>query len=112
MLRVDNKLALDLMKNLVFHGMSKHIDSRYHFIQEHVEKKNVVAKHTCTKDQRADILTKSLSRNKFEKMRHMLGVKKVVNAELGENVDLIKNMGQNYPRGIWKIVFLKVFELV
>ncbi|XP_023755973.2 uncharacterized mitochondrial protein AtMg00810-like [Lactuca sativa] len=30
---VDNKSALELMKNPVFHGRSKHIDIRFHFIR-------------------------------------------------------------------------------
>nr|GEY74247.1 ribonuclease H-like domain, reverse transcriptase, RNA-dependent DNA polymerase [Tanacetum cinerariifolium] len=29
---VDNKSVIQLMKNPVFHGMSKHIDTKYHFI--------------------------------------------------------------------------------
>lgn len=33
-LLVDNKLAIMLIKNLVFHGRSKHIDTRFHFIRE------------------------------------------------------------------------------
>ncbi|PWA94574.1 ribonuclease H-like domain, Reverse transcriptase, RNA-dependent DNA polymerase [Artemisia annua] len=36
-LRVDNISAIQLVKNPVFHGRSKHIDIRYHFIRECVE---------------------------------------------------------------------------
>lgn len=35
---IDNKFAIDLAKNLVFHGRSKHIDICYHFIRECVER--------------------------------------------------------------------------
>lgn len=35
---IDNKSSIDLAKNPVFHGRSKHIDIRYHFIRECVEK--------------------------------------------------------------------------
>nr|GEY99065.1 retrovirus-related Pol polyprotein from transposon TNT 1-94 [Tanacetum cinerariifolium] len=31
---VDNKSAIDLAKNLVYHDLSKHINTRYHFIRE------------------------------------------------------------------------------
>jgi hypothetical protein len=34
---VDNNSAIALVKNLVFHGRSKHIDIKYHFIRESVE---------------------------------------------------------------------------
>nr|GEX42470.1 ribonuclease H-like domain, reverse transcriptase, RNA-dependent DNA polymerase [Tanacetum cinerariifolium] len=38
---VDNKSAIALMKNPVFHGRSKHIDTKYHFIRECVEKDDI-----------------------------------------------------------------------
>ncbi|XP_066316136.1 secreted RxLR effector protein 161-like [Miscanthus floridulus] len=37
-LLVDNNSAIALMKNPVFHGCSKHIDIKYHFIRECVER--------------------------------------------------------------------------
>ena len=33
-LKIDNKSAIFLTKNPVFHGRSKHILSKYHFIRE------------------------------------------------------------------------------
>ncbi|XP_074378547.1 secreted RxLR effector protein 161-like [Apium graveolens] len=57
-LHIDNKSAIDLTKNPVFHGRSKHINIRYHFIRERVERKEIVIKHVSTDLQRADILTK------------------------------------------------------
>nr|GFA59905.1 reverse transcriptase [Tanacetum cinerariifolium] len=38
---VDNKSAIALMKNLVFHGRSKHIDTKYLFIREFVEREDI-----------------------------------------------------------------------
>ena len=73
-LYIDNRSAVDLAKNPVFHGRSKHIDVRYHFIRECVEQGLIVIKHISTGEQRADILTKALSAVKFEKMRKLLGV--------------------------------------
>jgi hypothetical protein len=35
---VDNNSAIALMKNTVFLGKSKHIDIKYHFIRECVER--------------------------------------------------------------------------
>ena len=74
-LYIDNKSAIDLAKNPVFHGRSKHIDVRYHFIRDCVEQGLIVIKHVSTSEQRADILTKALSAAKFEKMRSLLGVR-------------------------------------
>ena len=74
-LYVDNKSAIALMKNPVFHGRSKHIDTRFHFIRECVENKLIVVKHVRTEEQRADILTKALPRVKFCKMHDLLGIR-------------------------------------
>ncbi|GJR12857.1 ribonuclease H-like domain, reverse transcriptase, RNA-dependent DNA polymerase [Tanacetum coccineum] len=38
---VDNKYAIALMKNPVFHGRSKHIDTKYHFMRECVEREDI-----------------------------------------------------------------------
>ncbi|KAJ9556766.1 hypothetical protein OSB04_011380 [Centaurea solstitialis] len=73
-LRVDNKSAIALMKNPVFHGRSKHIDTRFHFIRECVEKGLVLMEHVSSEEQRADILTKAHGRVKFTEMREILGV--------------------------------------
>ncbi|GJQ99116.1 zinc finger, CCHC-type containing protein [Tanacetum coccineum] len=82
-LYVDNKSAIELIKNPVFHGRSKHIDLRYHFIRECVERGDVVIKHVCSKEQKADILTKPLPRIQFIEMRKMMGVKNITDSELG-----------------------------
>lgn len=72
---IDNKSAIDLTKNPVFHGRSKHIDVRYHFIRDCIERGEITVKHVCTTEQRADILTKAMARKKFEEMRTSLGIK-------------------------------------
>jgi len=76
-LYVDNTLAIALMKNLVFHGRSKHLDTKYHFIRECVERGQTVVKRISTNDQKADILTKPMAAGKFEVMRHLIGVRDV-----------------------------------
>ncbi|GJR49835.1 hypothetical protein Tco_1400356 [Tanacetum coccineum] len=40
-IQVDNKSDIALMKNPVFHGRSKHIDTKYHFIRECVEREDI-----------------------------------------------------------------------
>ena len=76
-LYVDNQSALDLMRNPVFHGRSKHIDIRYHFIRDCVEKGEVTVHYVCTKRQKADVLTKAMAKAKHEEMKNLIGVKKV-----------------------------------
>ncbi|KAD6454709.1 hypothetical protein E3N88_09415 [Mikania micrantha] len=65
--------SIALMKNLVFHGRSKHIDTRYHFNRECVEDNHIIVEHISGELQRADILTKALARIKFLTMRELVG---------------------------------------
>lgn len=74
---VDNKSALELMKNPVFHGRSKHIDIRFHFIRECVENEEIIVSHVDGNEQKADMLTKALARVKHEEMCKLVGIKKV-----------------------------------
>ena len=76
-LRVDNKSAIALTKNPVFHGRSKHILRKYHFIRECVENGQVLVEHVPGVKQRADILTKALAKIKFREMRELIGVQDI-----------------------------------
>ncbi|KAG6512608.1 hypothetical protein ZIOFF_030733 [Zingiber officinale] len=72
---VDNKSVIALMKNPIFHGRSKHIDTRFHFIRECVENGQIVVEFINTGEQRADVLTKALPGVKLAVMRQLLGVR-------------------------------------
>ncbi|GJV25900.1 ribonuclease H-like domain, reverse transcriptase, RNA-dependent DNA polymerase [Tanacetum coccineum] len=72
---VDNKSAIQLMKNPVFHGRSKHIDTKYHFIRECVERDDIQVEFVSGEYQKADILTKALPKIKFLTMRQLIGLK-------------------------------------
>ena len=48
-LKVDNVSAIALVKNPVFHGRSKHIDIRYHFIRGCVENGHGTCQRRTTK---------------------------------------------------------------
>ena len=60
--------------NLVFHDKSKHIGIKYHFILVMVEKGAVKLLYVATNEQVADVLTKPLSKVKFEYFRDKLGL--------------------------------------
>lgn len=74
-IRIDNKSAIELAKNPVHHERSKHIDVRFHFIQEHVKERNVHLCHVVSHDQIADVLTKPLHNILFDTYKMMMGMK-------------------------------------
>jgi hypothetical protein len=77
-LLVDNKSAISLAKNPVFHERSKHIDIRYHFIRECVEQGRVGIDYIRTNDQLADVLTKALGRLVFQGLRRRIGMSEII----------------------------------
>lgn len=70
----DNNLAIFLSKNHVFHHMSKHIDTFFHFIRELVNNGKVNLHFFGSKDQLADIFTNTLRKDSFEFQKQHLGV--------------------------------------
>ena len=64
----DNTSAINLSKNPVQHSKSKHIEIRYHFIQDLVEDKMVCLEFIHTDNQKADIFTKPLDGPRFESL--------------------------------------------
>jgi hypothetical protein len=84
---VDNKSAIALAKNPVHHERSKHIDTRFHFIREHIKEGDVelVVK---THEQITDIFTKPLKIDVFCYLQMKLGIMKIDRTNLrGENVN-------------------------
>jgi hypothetical protein len=70
----DNQSCIELLVNLVCHDKSKHIKIKYHYIREMIHKGAVNLQYVPTDEQVVDILTKPLSREKFEYFRDELGV--------------------------------------
>ena len=70
----DTSSAIDISKNPVQHSKIKHIEIRYHFIRDLVERKIVCLEYIPTERQNADIFTKPLNKSKFETLRQVIGV--------------------------------------
>eukprot|EP00253_Pinus_taeda_P011747 PITA_11747 len=70
----DNQSRIKLSSNPVFHDRSKHIDIRYHHIRDCVQRRIMLLSYIPTVDQDAHILTKAITRRKFEYHRGRIGV--------------------------------------
>ena len=64
-LAIDNASALKLAKNPEFHGRTKHINIRHHFIRECVEQEQIKPEWISGKSNPADLFTKPLTRPLF-----------------------------------------------
>lgn len=70
----NNMSVINISKISVPYSRTKHIDIRHHFILELVETKEISLEHGLSSIQLADIMTKLLKVNLFEKLRARLGV--------------------------------------
>ena len=70
----DNSSTIKLSKNPVMHGRSKHIDVRFHFLRNLTKEGTIELVHCGSQDQVADIMTKPLKLEVFQKLRKLLGV--------------------------------------
>jgi len=70
----DNTSAINIFKNPCQHKRTKHIDIRHYFLRDNVEKGLISINCCATTNQIADIFTKALSREQFERNRLELGL--------------------------------------
>ena len=70
----DNQSCIKLSENPVFHDRLKHIEMRYHYVRDMVQKNILSIQYFLTAEQIADILTKPLSLTKFVYFGDKLGV--------------------------------------
>ena len=66
-LREDNQGAIAIARNPVSHSCTKHIDIKYHYICEAIQSEDIDLEYCPTEMMVADILTKPLPRERFEK---------------------------------------------
>ena len=61
----DSQSAICLSNNQVHHACTKHIDVRFHFIQEIISEGDISLLKIGTADNPVDMLTKVIARKKF-----------------------------------------------
>ena len=63
-IQCDNQSCIKFSENPVFHGRSKHIEIKYHFIRDYVQRGAIRLQYIPTDEKVADILIKALGRGK------------------------------------------------
>jgi hypothetical protein len=72
---IDNQPAIDIIYNTKHHFKAKHINIRYFYIRNDIVKPGrLEVRHIPGENQIADILTKQLLYNKFQRLRNNIGI--------------------------------------
>ena len=80
----DNQSAIRLVQNPEFHKRTKHIDVVYHLIREIQARGEITISYVPTRLQLADILTKALTPEIFQKLRAALNIGPKVLLQVGD----------------------------
>ena len=73
-MKIDNMSAINLAKNPIAHGRSKHIKMRFHYLQEQVANGKMNLEYYRTENQIANIMTKGVQVEVFRRLRAMMNV--------------------------------------
>ena len=61
-----NQSYIELTENPMFHDKSKHVEIKYHYIQDMMQRGALKLQYVPTEEHVVDVLTKSLSHVNFE----------------------------------------------
>lgn len=73
-LLVDNQGAIQFTKTTEFHRRTKHIDNKWNFVKDEVQDGTIELNYVSSKEQLADILTKSLNKGTLNVLKNQINI--------------------------------------
>ena len=73
-IHVDNRAAIKLTKDSKFHTRAKHIDIKHHYVRDMIKDRDIVIVSCASKENLADVFTKSLSREQHAYLIKQFGM--------------------------------------
>ena len=70
----DSSSAIAISHNPIQHSRTKHIDIRYHFLKDNVQKSNIELIFVPSPEEIADVFTKALDDKDFNHFLKLLGM--------------------------------------
>jgi hypothetical protein len=79
----DNQGCIQLAKNPMHHFCTKHIDIQHHFIREKLETEEICLSYCPTEHMIADVLTKTLAKDRYHSLSRAMGLEIFNNSQSG-----------------------------
>ena len=70
----DNQGTIAIGRNSIIHNRTKHIDMKYHYVQEALQERIITLRYYSINKMPADILTKGIPSGRFEKLCKGMGM--------------------------------------
>ena len=75
MVYVDNRSAIAIATRVTSYGRTKHLDFKYQFVKEAIHQGQIELKYIRSEDNVADVFTKPLGPQKFQKCVQAMGLR-------------------------------------
>ncbi|GJX44246.1 hypothetical protein Tco_0260922 [Tanacetum coccineum] len=104
-IHIDNESTICIVKNLVFHSKTKHIEIRHHFIRDSYEKRLIQMIKIHTDNNFADLLTKAFDVSRFQYL-----IASIENDDFAEIVDFLNANPIRYALTVSPTIYVSCIE--